>query len=192
MSNNYDMPVTTPNGIKIGSRVIGWSGAVKQFDGSRFDSRNSEGLRWLACIMDAVAAGRVSLGAEKELILWRWLVATVFINEEKDKNGTIEIPNEDGGVDIAVIYSGKKGNLSIYPGPLRFSLANHVEGIAIEKYGVCEGSALALRMYQDMVIANPGYGFRMSPFGRKGLEMLHDDYIGEINTNGMPEMPVMH
>lgn len=192
MSNNYDMPETTPNGIKIGSRIIGWSGAVKQFDGSRFDSRNSEGLRWLACIMEAVAAGWISLGAEKELILWRWLVATVFINEEKDKNGTIEIPNEDGGVDIAVIYSGKKGNLSIYPGPLRFSLANHVEGIAIEKYGVCEGSALALRMYQDMVIADPGYGFRMSPFGRKGLEMLHDDYIGEINTNGMPEAHVMH
>lgn len=192
MSSNYDAPETSPNGIKIGSRVIGWSGAVKQFDGPRFDSRNSEGLRWLACIMDAVAAGWVSLGAEKELILWRWLVATVFINEEKDKNGTIEIPNEDGGVDIAVIYSGKKGNLSIYPGPLRFSLANHVEGIAIEKYGVCEGSALALRMYQDMVIADPGYGFRMSPFGRKGLEMLHDDYIGEINTNGMPEAHVIH
>lgn len=132
MSSNTEAPETTPNGIKIGSRVIGWSGAVKQFDGSRFDSRNSEGMRWLACIMDAVAVGWVSLGTEKELILWRWLVATVFINEEKDKNGTIEIPNEDGGVDIAVIYSGKKGNLSIYPGPLRFSLANHVEGIAIE------------------------------------------------------------
>ncbi|ENJ3001696.1 hypothetical protein ACTS35_21545 [Citrobacter freundii] len=192
MSSNYDAPETSPNGIKIGSRVIGWSGAVKQFDGPRFDFRNSEGLRWLACIMDAVAVGWVSLGTEKELILWRWLVATVFINEEKDKNGTIEIPNEDGGVDIAVIYSGKKGNLSIYPGPLRFSLANHVEGIAIEKYGVCEGSALALRMYQDMVIADPEDGFRMSPFGREGLEMLHDDYIGMIKTSGMPEMPVMH
>ncbi|QLY02867.1 hypothetical protein HV243_10430 [Citrobacter sp. RHBSTW-00599] len=192
MSSNNEAPETTPNGIKIGSRIIGWSGAVKQFDGSRFDSRNSEGLRWLACIMEAVAAGWISLGAEKELILWRWLVATVFINEEKDKNGTIEIPNEDGGVDIAVIYSGKKGDLSIYPGPLRFSLANHVEGIAIEKYGAEEGPALALRMYKDMVIADPRYGFRMSPFGREGLEMLHDDYIGMINTNGMPEASVIH
>ncbi|EOZ2661154.1 hypothetical protein ACQQXA_000727 [Escherichia coli] len=192
MSSNYDAPETTPNGIKIGNRVIGLSGAVKQFDGSRFDSRNSEGLRWLACIMDAVAAGWVSLGAEKELILWRWLVATVFINEERDRNGTIDIPNESGGVDIAVIYSGKKGDLSIYPGPLRFSLANHVEGVAIEKYGVEKGSKMALRMYQDMVIADPGDGFRMSPFGREGLEMLHDDYIGMIKTSGMPEMPFMH
>ncbi|MFH3099837.1 hypothetical protein [Citrobacter freundii] len=192
MSSNYDAPETTPNGIKIGNHVIGWSGAVNQFDGSRFDSRPSEGMRWLACIFDAYAAGWVDLGTKKELVLWRWLVATVFINEEKDKNGTVEVPNGDGGVDIAVIYSGKKGNLSIYPGPLRFSLANHVESIAIEKYGVCEGSALALRMYQDMVIADPGCGFRISPFGRKGLEMLHDDYIGEINANGMPEMPVMH
>ncbi|MEG1349557.1 MAG: hypothetical protein RSD49_16095 [Hafnia sp.] len=192
MSSNYDAPETTPNGIKIGNRVIGWSGAVNQFDGSRFDSRPSEGMRWLACIFDAYAAGWVDLGTKKELVLWRWLVATVFINEEKDKNGTVEVPNGDGGVDIAVIYSGKKGNLSIYPGPLRFSLANHVESIAIEKYGVCEGSALALRMYQDMVIADPGCGLRMSPFGRKGLEMLHDDYIGEINTSGMPEAHVIH
>lgn len=192
MSSKYDMPEATPNGIKIGNRVIGWSGAVKQFDGSRFDSRPSEGLRWLACIMDAEASGWVALYVKKELILWRWLVATVFINEERDKNGTIDIPNESGGVDTAVIYSGKKGDLSIYPGPLRFSLANHVEGIAIEKYGVEKGSKMALRMYQDMVIADPGDGFRMSPFGREGLEMLHDDYIGMIKTSGMPEMPVMH
>lgn len=192
MSSNYDMPETTPNGIKIGNRVIGWSCAVNQFNGSRFDSRPSEGLRWLACIFDADAAGWVALGAKKELVLWRWLVATVFINEEKDKNGTVEIPNDGGGVDIAVIYSGKKGDLSIYPGPLRFSLSNHVEGIAIEKYGIEEGSVLALRMYQEMVIADPGYGFRMSPFGREGLEMLHDDYIGMINTNGMPEAAVIH
>ena len=104
----------------------------------------------------------------------------------------MEIPSEDGGVDIAIIYSCKKSDLSIYPGPLRFSLANHIEGIAIEKYGAEEGPALALRMYKDMVIADLGYGFRMSPFGREGLEMLHDDYIGMINTNGMPEASVIH
>ncbi|AUO63817.1 hypothetical protein WM46_03090 [Citrobacter freundii complex sp. CFNIH2] len=192
MSSKYEIPEATPNGIKIGNRVTGWSGAVKQFDGPRFDSRPSEGLRWLACIMDAEASGWVDLNVKKELTLWRWLVATVFINEERDRNGTIDIPNESGGVDTAVIYSGKKGDLSIYPGPLRFSLANHVESIAIEKYGVEKGSKMALRMYQDMVIADPGDGFRMSPFGREGLEMLHDDYIGMIKTSGTPEMPVMH
>ncbi|HGU6443066.1 TPA: hypothetical protein ACNABU_003755, partial [Citrobacter amalonaticus] len=74
----------------------------------------------------------------------------------------------------------------------RFSLANHVEGIAIEKYGVEKGSRMALRMYQDMVIADPGYGFRMSPFGREWLEMLHDDYIGMIKTSGIPDAPVLH
>lgn len=192
MSSKYDIPEATPNGIKIGNRVIGWSGAVKQFDGPRFDSRPSEGLRWLACIMDAEASGWVALHVKKELILWRWLVATVFINEERDRNGTVDIPNESGGVDTAVIYSGKKGDLSIYPGPLRFSLANHVEGVAIEKYGVEKGSKMALRMYQDMVIADPGDGFRMSPFGREGLEMLHDDYIGMIKTSGIPDAPVLH
>ena len=192
MRDNKIIPEATSIGIKIGRRTIGYQVVISGLDNGRYDLRNSKGMRMLACIWEAAMAGWITLTAEKQLTLWRWLVATVFINEEKDKNGMVEVPNGDGGVDIAVIYSGKKGNLSIYPGPLRFSLANHVESIAIEKYGVCEGSALALHMYQDMVIPDPGCGFRMSPFGRKGLEMLHDDYIGEINANGMPEMPVMH
>ncbi|ESA31633.1 hypothetical protein L912_2631 [Escherichia coli SCD1] len=185
-------PEPTSTGIRFGNRVIGYSVAVRQLDNGIYDKRIPDGLDLLACIMEAIESGWFTPGIEKEIILWRWLVATVFINEERDKNGTIDIPNESGGVDTAVIYSGKKGDLSIYPGPLRFSLANHVESIAIEKYGVEKGSMMALRMYQNMVIADPEDGFRMSPFGREGLEMLHDDYIGMIKTSGMPDMPVMH
>ncbi|EMX9223639.1 hypothetical protein AAH392_002660 [Citrobacter koseri] len=158
-------PEPTSTGIRFGNRVIGYSAAIRQLDNGHYDKSIAEGLE---------------------------LLAAVFIAEEREKNGTIDVPNDEGGVDTAVIYSGKHGAISVYPGPLRFSLANHVEGIAIEKYGVEKGSKMALRMYQNMVIADPGDGFRMSPFGREGLEMLHDDYIGMIKTSGIPEMPVMH
>jgi hypothetical protein len=182
----------TPDGIKTGSRLIGYSGVIRQLDNGDYDKCNYEGLRMLACIQDAKAAGWLTLSTEKEVILWRWLVVTVFVNEEREKNGTAEVPNEEGGTDLAVIYAGKNGAISIYPGAERFALANHVEGCAIEKYGAETGLSLALRMYQDMVAVDPKQGFRMSAMGREGLEMLHDSFIEQIQAEGMPEMPVTH
>lgn len=182
----------TPDGIRIGNRVIGYSGAVRQLDNGHYDKNNIEGLQILACIQKAKESGWLKLNSEKEVVLWRWLVVTVFVNEEREKNGTLEVPNEDGGIDLAVIYAGKNGAISIYPGAERFALANHVEGCAIEKYGTETGLSLALRMYQDMVTDCPEQGFRMSEMGREGLEMLHDSFIGQIQTEGMPAMPVTH
>ncbi len=185
-------PESTPDGIKTGNRVVGYSAAIRQLDSGHYDKKASEGLRILACIQDAKVNGWLSLSIEKEVVIWRWLVVTVFINEEREKNGTAEIQNDEGGADLAVIYIGKNGGISTYPGTLRFSLANHVEGCAIEEYGTQAGMALALRMYQDMVVVCPERGFRSSPMGREGLEILHDEFIEMIKTEGIPDMPVVH
>jgi len=190
--NNEHQAEATPDGIKNGNRVIGYSAAIRQLDSGQHDKTLSVGLRMLACIQEAKAAGWVNLSIEQEVTIWRWLVVTIFINEEREKNGTAEVPNDEGGTDLAVIYAGKNGSMSIYPGPVRFSLANHMEGCAIEKYGTEIGLALALRMYQDMVKACPGRGFKLSEMGREGLEILHDEFIEMFNTQGMPDMPVVH
>lgn len=182
----------TPDGIRIGNRVIGYSGVVRQLDNGHYDKCNYEGLQMLACIQEARESGWLLLSVEKEVLIWRWLVVTVFVNEEREKNGTVEVANEDGGTDLAVIYAGKNGAISIYPGAERFALANHVEGCAIEKYGTETGLKLALRMYKDMVAVDPKKGFRMSAMGREGLELLHDSFIEQIQTEGMPAMPVTH
>lgn len=182
----------TPDGIKTGNRVIGYSAAIRQLDDGLHDKKNSEGLRILACIQEAKASGWLTLALQKEVVIWRWLVVTIFMNEERGKNGTVEVPNDEGGTDLAVIYVGKNGSMSIYPGPVRFSLASHVEGCAIEKYGIETGLGLALRMYQDMVTMDPMQGFKLSAMGREGLEMLHDEFIEMIHTEGMPDMPVVH
>ena len=129
-------PEPTSTGIRFGNRVIGYSAAIRQLDNGHYDKSIAEGLELLACIMEAVESNWITLNIDKQIIVWRWLLAAVFIAEEREKNGTIDVPNDEGGVDTAVIYSGKHGAISVYPGPLRFSLANHVEGIAIEKYGV--------------------------------------------------------
>lgn len=77
-------------------------------------------------------------------------------------------------------------------GRKRFALANHIEAGAIEKYGPEVGQQLALRMYQDMVIADEEFGFRLSALGREGLNLLHDSFIEHIQIEGVPEAPIMH
>ena len=185
-------PEPTSTGIRFGNRVIGYSVAVRQLDNGIYDKRIPDGLDLLACIMEGIESGWFTPCIEKEIIIWRWMLVAVFITEEQEKNGTVEVPNDEGGVDTAVIYSGEHGAISVYPGPERFALANHIEAGAIEKYGPNVGQQLALRMYQDMVVVDDDYGFRLSLMGREGFNLLHDSFIEQIQTEGMPGMPVMH
>lgn len=192
MLNNNFSPEPTSTGIRFGRRVIGYSVAIRSLDKGRYDRYLSKGLNVLACIMEAVENNWITLNIEKQIIVWRWLLVAVFITEEQEKNGTIDVPNDDGGVDTAVIYVGERGAISVYPGPERFALANHIEAGAIEKYGQTEGLPLALRMYQGMVACDDEYGFRLSAMGRESFNLLHDSFIEQIQTEGMPDMPVMH
>ncbi|VAR00407.1 2-polyprenylphenol hydroxylase related flavodoxin oxidoreductase [Klebsiella pneumoniae] len=186
-------PEPTSAGIRLsGSRIIGYSAAIRELDNGHYDKRLADGMNILACIMEAVESSWLTLTIEQQIIVWRWLLAAVFITEELEKNGTVDVPNDEGGVDTAVIYSGEHGAISVYPGPERFALANHIEAGAIEKYGQKEGLPLALRMYQDMVVCDNEYGFRLSAMGQEGFNLLHDGFIEQIHTEGMPGMPVMH
>ncbi|HDS6540924.1 TPA: hypothetical protein QHU28_001768 [Enterobacter hormaechei subsp. steigerwaltii] len=185
-------PEPTSTGIRFGNRVIGYSVAVRQLDNGNYDKRISDGLELLACIMEGIESGWFNPGIEKEIILWRWMLVAVFITEEQEKNGTCEVANDSGGFDKAVIYSGQRGSISIYPAPERFALANHVEGIAIEKYGQDLGQQMALRMYKGMLAEDEVQGLQLSQFGREGFNLLHDSFIEQIQKEGMPDMPVMH
>lgn len=185
-------PEPTSTGIRFGRRVIGYSAAIRELDNGRYDKNIADGMNILACVMEAVESNWITLNIEKQIIVWRWLLAAVFITEELEKNGTVEVPNDEGSVDTAVIYSGDHGSISVYPGPERFALANHIEAGAIEKYGPVVGQQLALRMYQDMVVADDDFGFRLSAMGREGFNLLHDSFIEQIQTEGVPDMPIMH
>ncbi len=92
-----------------------------------------------------------------------------FISEEEDKNGTIDIPNDNGTRHSRSYLQGKHGCISIYPGPLRIALQNHVEWGFIEKYGETEGIGRVLFLYQKMLIADPDNGFILSAMGREGF-----------------------
>ncbi|MCK0552543.1 hypothetical protein KFO32_05560 [Pantoea ananatis] len=190
--DNAQNAQATPDGVLDKGKVTGYSVIIRALNDGEHDTNTVKGLRLLACVWEAVENGWYRLSAAREIIIWRWLVVAVFITQEKDKNGTADVPNDEGGIDRAVIYRGANGGMAIYPGPERFALANHVESIAIEKYGTEKGLSLAMGMYKNMLTNEPKQGFRLSEFGQQAFEMLHDSFIEELNKNGVPDAPVMH
>lgn len=85
MLQNMLNPEPTSTGIRSGNRVIGYSAAIRLLDNGRYDKHLADGMEILACIMEAVESNWITLNIEKELILWRWLLAAVFITEELEK-----------------------------------------------------------------------------------------------------------
>lgn len=181
----------TPDGVLNNGTLIGYSVVIRSLNDGECDASFEKGLRLLACIWEAVENGWYRLSIANELILWRWLVVAVFVIEQRNLHGHVEVLNDRGSSDKAVIYRGKKGGMSIYPGPERFCLANNVETVAIEKYGADGGPEKALLIYKGMVTAGK-QGFELSGWGRDAFRILHDGFIEELNKNGMPDMPVMH
>ncbi|PHI31196.1 hypothetical protein [Budvicia aquatica] len=180
-----------PQGLYEEAEVIGFSDAITRLDHGGFDKHLSTGLRILAALKDAEVKNHFIPTVEQQLIGWRWLVSTVFINEQWKANGTVGVENEEGGIDMAIIYSGEYGAMCIYPGPTRTSLAINVEGPAIGKYGTETGMSLSIQFYKEMLDINNGI-FQISAMGLEGLTILYDGFIKQIQDNGLPVQPTMH
>ncbi|EKL0021323.1 hypothetical protein PP664_000732 [Salmonella enterica] len=181
----------TEAGWRVPVTLVGWKIAIRWLDEGVYDRDLVAGMRLVVALWEGKKRGYTRMTDEQAAVIWRWVVVSLFIGEQQDKNGTVNVPNDEGGTDLATIYSGKNGAMSVYPSCVRFSIANHVEGIAIEKYGRGEGLKLAIRMYRDMTEVR-GEKLSLSAFGRKSFTMLHDDYIRMLQTEGMPDAPVMH
>ena len=188
----------TPDGIKFmikddsgiyqHCKLIGYKAAIRSLDRGDYDKEAPAGLRLAAAILEGEAAGFYTPDNEHRTVFWRWLVADIFIRTMAEENGVTEIDNESGGVDRPALYVGKHGGISVYPFAERFSLANHIEAIAIEKLGVNDGYIMAVRMYQDMITKD----FSLSDWGRSAFATLHDSFIKRINESGIPDQPLHH
>lgn len=185
-------PEATPDGIRFGHFLTGYRAAIRQLDAGKSDDDLAAGLRTIAAVQEGIAAGHFIPTDEQRALMWRWIVSAVFIIEQREANGTVKVENDDGGADRATIYMGEHGGIGVYPSTERFSLANHIEGLAREKYGAERGYPMAVSIYQAMVEVVPGEGLRLSDEGRKGLAMLHDGFIEMLNTEGIPPAPVAH
>ncbi|HEM8184985.1 TPA: hypothetical protein U2M23_002162 [Providencia stuartii] len=173
--------------------LITYSDAVNALECGHYDEELLKGLHLAAAVMGKLADEPDTLTPEQRVSVWRWVVVACFIREQQEKNGTIKVPNGNGGFDLATIYSNGKSSLSIYPAPLRLALSENLERIMVETFGKALWADFTVRMYVDFLDISLECGPRLSAKGREGLCILHDDYIRALQSEGIfPAMPTMH
>ncbi|STI74752.1 putative prophage protein [Escherichia coli] len=121
--------------------------------------------------------------------MWRWLIATAFINEMRKENGTVSIIDDTGNPSEVAVYSNGIVAMPLYPVAERLAMANNIEGAMIERFGIESGTERAIIFYRAMMDVEQG---ALTPFGRETLAELHNSFIAELNENGMPAEPVTH
>lgn len=173
--------------------LISYSDAVKALESGQYDTDLLKGLYLAAAVVGKLADEPDTLTPEQRVSVWRWVVATCFIREQQDKNGTLEVPNDQGGTDLATIYSNGKSSLSIYPATLRLGLIENLESIMVEQFGKDYWADFTIKTYIDFLDISLEHGPRLSEKGHEGLCILHDDYIRMLESeSGFPAMPTMH
>ncbi|HHR6457169.1 TPA: hypothetical protein ACS772_002647 [Providencia alcalifaciens] len=173
--------------------LITYSEAVKALECGQYDKELLKGLYLAAAVVGRLADEPDTLTPEQRVSVWRWIVATCFIREQQDKNDTIEVKNDEGGIDLATVYSNGKSSLSIYPESLLLSLMSHFESIMVEQFGKDYWADFTIKVYVGFLDISLEHGPRLSAMGREGLCILHDDYIRMLEAGGgFPAMPTMH
>ena len=184
----------TGNGVLSEDGIlITYSDSVKALESGQYDEDLLSGLYLAAAVMGTLADEPDTLTPVQRVSVWRWVVAACFILEQQEKNGTMEVPDGEGGTDIATIYSNGESILTIYPAPLRLSLSEVLEQIMIDAFGNDYWADFTIKTYIDFLEISVEHGARLSEKGREGLCLLHDGYIRELEANGgFPAMPAMH
>ncbi|WP_288887105.1 hypothetical protein [uncultured Citrobacter sp.] len=166
--------------------------AIQKLDSGEYDKDLVEGQRLVAAIWHGKHTGCLVVTDEQNLVLWRWVVAAVYVCEMFDTNGAVEVKNEQGEPENVAIYSGDQGGIVIYPWSERFALANHVEGLAYEMFPANKATEMAAAIYRSMIDISSVTGIDMSEEGLKGMVLLHDSFIETLKTEGIPAAPVSH
>ncbi|ENM6470099.1 hypothetical protein AB8I47_003589 [Morganella morganii] len=172
--------------------LIGYPEAINSLDSGEYDDNLKDGFSLMYAVFRGWQEKYHSPTDDQRVTMWRWIVAACFISEMQQKNGTVEVENHLGGTDTAAVYANETSAMSVYPGPLRLALAVNIEQLTMEKYGEEAGRMLALNIYMDFVDTPKGRGVCLSDRGREGLTILHNDYLNELNTNGIPPVPTLH
>ncbi|WP_354691779.1 hypothetical protein [Phytobacter sp. RSE-02] len=157
---------------------------VRRLDAGDWDDHLFLGMK----IIHKLGYSDYASSAQETLIIWRWLIASLFFLDQKEKNGSIIAPSLKGPEVESAIYIGKSGGMNIFPATERFAMANNIEAALIERYGVEQGTANAINFY----IAMRSDDGELSDLGREILSSLHDEFVIQIQEKGIPEWPAEH
>lgn len=140
----------TPDGVNIMYRsndgmterveTVSYIDAVNRLDAGDYDDKPDEGMFIHLAIASGGNQGYFDYTSQHHVIMWRWLIATAFINEMRKENGTVSIIDDSGNHSVVSVYSNGIVAMPLYPVAERLAMANNIEGAMIEKYGVDVGT----------------------------------------------------
>ena len=172
-------------------KLIGYKAAIRTLDDGAYDDDLLNGLRLVATVFEAEVMGYFTPTGGQQVMLWRWIVAALFIIEQLGQNGAGEVELEDGTTQTFTRYFGKHGGISVYPVTERVALANNIESLACELHAHEGPEQKAVLIYQQMLTTDSG-AYALSSWGRECMAILHDSFIEQLNTEGLPAAPVWH
>lgn len=183
----------TNQGIKIQGKLIDYPIIIRSLDEGKLDDRLLDGLDVVSELSIAETAGYFSLEHDQRISVLRWLVATIFVREQIELNGFVNVTHGNEKTEKTVVYQGKYGGIAIYPASERLALANNIEEFAYKRYSLEEAQIMAQLLYLSMLETSPnGRDLRLSDWGRKQMIILHDEAIERIYKNGLPPEPTEH
>lgn len=173
-----------PQGLYEEVEVIPASDVLPRLDSGEWDDCPDLGFK----IIIALSGHIKKLPDTHALMLWRWSIATAFLREQGEKNGTVIVEWTPDEFIRCPVYMGKHGSMNLHPRAVRLAMANNIEGALIEEYGPEIGTINASAFYMGMRGMDGG----LSAMGHDVLNELHDGFVEYLKTEDLPVKPIMH
>lgn len=158
----------------------------RRVDAGEFDDMQGIDTDLMACWLEETPHATITAG--DLLLFWRWLVASAFIREQREKNGTVSVEWDPGVWRNCPMYRGKHGSMNLHPHSERLAMASNIEGALIETYGTEQGTENAIQFY----IAMRDEKGQLTDMGRDVLSELHDSFFQQLRDESLPTAPVAH
>ncbi|ERK08602.1 hypothetical protein L581_0708 [Serratia fonticola AU-AP2C] len=192
--NDFEIDVLGTTPVRVSIRTADYQPVTsfplaeipRRVDAGEFDEMPGVDADLVDCWLEETPHKTIEDG--DMLLVWRWLVAAAFIREQRERNGTIPVEWRPGEWAVCAMYCGKYGSMNLHPAAERLAMANNIEGALIERYGTELGTKNAIEFYMGMRDESGG----LTDLGRKVLSDLHDSFIEELNTEGLPPAPTAH
>ncbi|HEM8291644.1 TPA: hypothetical protein ACGBIO_000773 [Providencia rettgeri] len=174
------------------TQTVSYESAITALDNGLYDRDLPLGFSLVGSIADSWMAEIFTPTTEQRVILFRWIVSSLFVQEQTAQNGTRLIENSQGEQELAAMYISDKGAITIYPASERMLLATHIESVAFQKYGKQQGSEMIINMYFKFIDQSVEKSGKLTEVAQQELVFLHDELIDSFNTPEFNSTPVIH
>ncbi|EAX4047843.1 hypothetical protein AH712_20270 [Salmonella enterica] len=180
-----------PEGIIINGKLQAYSDVISLFENGTYDSCPIDAYQALQEINEAHQRGWVDPDMDQQIVMWRWLVAGMFIRELA-KNGC-ESESITPGEDKYYTYAGGGIPVPLRMRNVRNALICLVETQLLQILGGDEGRVACTEAYRAMVTNSPeDGGLILSAEGMRQITGFLDAFVTMAVTGAFPDNRAIH